>query len=97
MFQGQDCNVAYQLKIKPCELEYYLEMTSFSAFNYLHAELSKFTFVFFFFPIDSPPFPSAIWIEVSGIRLKGKNQYWYSCAQGKKADVPLPSLPLCDF
>lgn len=48
MFQGQGCTILYQLKIKPRELEYYLETISFPAFNYLHAELSKFANAFFF-------------------------------------------------
>lgn len=54
MFQGQGWAILYQLKIKPCELEHYLETIFFPAFNDLHAELSKFAFVFF--PINLPVF-----------------------------------------
>lgn len=49
-FQGSGLGYTLSAENKPCELESYLETISFPAFNYLHAELSKFAFAFFFPP-----------------------------------------------
>lgn len=101
MFQGQGCAVLSQLKIKPCELEYYLETISFSAFNFLHAELSKFAFAFLKNPIKSHPFILIYFIfaisKFSSVRLEVKWQHLLSYILGQKAHVFLSALPLCDF
>lgn len=100
-FQGSGLCYTLSAENKPCELESYLETISFPAFNYLHAELSKFAFAFFSPHNKFASFRLVLFyicdIKVSRVRPEVNEKHLPSCVQGQKADVFLAARPSCDF